>query len=94
MRVWFHRFCSLQEFLAPAAALPARKNFWLLMGRRVRLLSLSDSPAMAILSRGADSRFALKVYRISDPQSAMEASLKPNSKFFFGRGWPTWHMAI
>ena len=36
-RVWFHLFCSLKDFLAPAAVLPIRENFWSIMGRRARV---------------------------------------------------------
>ena len=70
-RVWFHCFCTLEESLVPTAVLPIRENFWSLMGRRVRPLSLSDSQERALLSWGADFRVALRAYRISDPQSAM-----------------------
>ena len=72
VRVWFRRFCSLKGFLIPAAALPIQGNFWSLMGRRVRLLSLSDAHARVISSRGADFRVALKMYRSSDPESAIQ----------------------
>ena len=72
VRVWFRRFCSLKGFLIPAAALPIQGNFWSLMGRRVRLLSLSDAHARVISSRGADFRVAVRVYRISDPQSVVQ----------------------
>ena len=71
VRVWFRRFCSLKGFLIPAAALPIQGNFWSLMGRRVRLLSLSDSQRGVILSRGADFRVALRVRRSADPKSVI-----------------------
>ena len=73
MRAWFRRFCSLKEYPVPAGVLPIRDNFWSLVGRRVRLLSLSDSQRRVVLFRATDFRAALKVYRSLDPQSAVPA---------------------
>ena len=36
VRVWFHRFCTLKEFLAPSIVLPIRGNLLGILGRRVR----------------------------------------------------------
>ena len=64
----FHRVCSLKKFLVPAAAVSARENFRSLMGRRLRLLGLSDSQTRAISSRGADFRVGEDRIRSSDPK--------------------------
>ena len=40
---------ALREFLAPEIVIPIRDNFPALMGRRVRLLNLSDSQRRVIL---------------------------------------------
>ena len=45
-RILFHRLCSLRDSPAPAVVLPIRDNFWALVGRRVRMLSLPDSPTV------------------------------------------------
>ena len=72
VRIWFRRFCSLKEYLAPIVVLPTRDNFWSLMGRRGHKLDLSDSLRRAIFSWGVDSRAASKVYRSADPQSTVQ----------------------
>ena len=33
-RAWFHRFCSLTEYLAPSAVLPIRENLAGILGHR------------------------------------------------------------
>ena len=48
-RARYHRFCFLEEYLVPLAPLPIRDNFWSSMGRRVRLLNLSDSRRRVVL---------------------------------------------
>ena len=40
VRLWFHRFCSLREHLAPAIVLPIRDNFLGILGGRVRRIGL------------------------------------------------------
>ena len=65
-RIWFRRFCSLCESLVPVVVVPICDSFRALMGRRVRLLNLSDpqrrealfcssEPPMLIQTRGRDA---------------------------------------
>ena len=77
-RARFRRFSSLSWRLAQIVVLPIRENFWSLMGRRVRMLDLSDSRRRVILSWGADFRAALKVYRSADPQSMVQMLVGTN----------------
>ena len=67
-RLWFHRFCSLKEYLTPSIALPFRDNFLGFLGRRVRRLGLSDAQNRILLSWGTDFCMALNVYRHADPE--------------------------
>ena len=68
-RIWCYRFTSLREFLAPEIVIPIRDNFLALMGRRVRLLNLSDSQRRALLLRAREFRLALKSFRNKEPAS-------------------------
>ena len=65
-RIWFRRFCSLRESLVPVVLVPICDSFRALMGRRVRLLNLSDpqrrealfcssEPPMLIQTRGRNA---------------------------------------
>ena len=79
-RIWRYRFATLREFLAPEIVIPIRDNFLALMGRRVRLLNLSDSQRRAVLLGAAESRLALKSARSKEPASlervrAMDAAV-------------------
>ena len=49
--------------MQPPIRFPIRGNFSGISGRRVRRLELPDTRKRVILSRGADFRAALKVYR-------------------------------
>ena len=69
----FCRFFTLMEYLAPSTALPIRGNFLGFLGRRVRLFGLSDTQKRVLLSWGADSRAALKVYENADPEVLVQA---------------------
>ena len=84
-RIWRYRFTTLREFLAPEIVVPARDNFLASMGRRVRLLNLSDSQRWAVLSRAREFRLALKSFRKKEPASlararAMAERLRPPRK--------------
>ena len=68
VRVWFRRSCSLKEYLEASIVLPIRGNFLGFLGKRVRLLGLSGTQKRVILSRGANFRAALKVFKMSDSQ--------------------------
>ena len=85
VRARFHRVCSLKKFLVPAAAVSARENFRSLMGRRLRLLSLSDSPTRAISSRGADFRVGEDRIRSSDPGKCAEDRIR-SRRYRYGAG--------
>ena len=79
VRISFHRFCSLRGYLVPMTVLPIRENFWSRMGRRVRLLDLSDSQRWVALYRGTDFRAALKVHRSTDPHSAVQVRTRDSA---------------
>ena len=53
----------------PEIVIPIRDNFLALMGRRVRLLNLSDSQRRAVLLGATESRLALKSFRNKEPAS-------------------------
>ena len=68
-RVWRYRFTTLREFLAPEIVISIRDIFLASMGRRVRLLKLSDSERRAVLLRAGEFRLALKSLRNREPAS-------------------------
>ena len=68
-RILRYRLSTLRESLAPEIVIPARDNFLALMGRRVRLLNLSDSQRRAVLLRAREFRLALKSFRNKEPAS-------------------------
>ena len=68
-RIWFRRFCSLRDSLAPVVVSPTCDIFWTLIGRRVRSLNLSDSQRRTVFLWARDFRSAVKVFRNSDPTS-------------------------
>ena len=73
VRVWSHRFWSLKGYLTPPVAFPFRDNFLGFQCRRVRRLGLSDTRKRFLLSRGADFRDALKVYKNADSEVLVQA---------------------
>ena len=64
--VWFRRFWSLKGFSKPPIARPIHDKFLGISVSRVRRLELSDAQRRVFVSRGADFRATLKVYREAD----------------------------
>ena len=56
VRIWFHRFCTLEEYLAPSFVPHICANFLSVLGRRARKLALAGVQKRATLTRGVEYR--------------------------------------